>query len=390
VTESATSAYDDFVKGKGTGWDLSGAKEFDFGDFFQSMVDCEQLLVHRDELTWMHSYVKPERPADVFLNLSCGTQHTPHLLLEAVAVFKALGVNFASGAGRQFCCGKVYATNGRPDASARMGESSIGRMASYQPKVAVQWCHSCQMTFSNTMQQRAERDGGEPEFVNVQVTSFLEQRLRDLGDKIPWKKRLNVRVLIEDINPVHGTPTHKQAREAAERVLNMVPGVEVVGTVNEPSLGAPCRTKFPGGPSVLSEATTHQIEKLQAELQAQADALAANTISCWAHLCHREWSKFGTDTLGVRNYMSIVAEALGVEQPDRFQQSWKLGDPEKVLETTRPLWESWNLDEAKARSIAYRFFEPKYEANIPRCACGGDLSKCDDAGPALISLSATR
>jgi hypothetical protein len=359
--------------------------DFDFGDFFQSMVDCEQLLVHRDELTWMHSYVRPEQPADVFLNLSCGTQHTPHLLLEAVAVFRTLGVRFAAGAGRQFCCGKVYTGYGRPDAAARMSDASIRRMASYEPRVAVQWCHSCQMTFTQTMQHRLD-EGATPEFVNIQVTSFLEQTLRELGDRIPWRKRLDLRVLIEDVNAVHGTPTHQQARQSAERVLAMVPGVEIVGTVKEPTMGAPCRTKYAGGPSVLSDIRVDQVADIHAELDAQAEASGANTISCWAHLCHREWSKFATARIGVRNYMSIVADALGVAQPDRFQANWRLGDPEKVLAATRPLWRSWDLDEASARSIAYRFFEPKYEASIPRCACGGDLSKCEEAGQELLSV----
>jgi hypothetical protein len=71
-----TIAYEDFVKGAGAGWDLSNSKNFDIGDFFQSMVDCEQLLVCCEELTWMHSYAKPERPGSHTGPSSPGTKST--------------------------------------------------------------------------------------------------------------------------------------------------------------------------------------------------------------------------------------------------------------------------------------------------------------------------
>jgi hypothetical protein len=380
ATADSTQA---FIKGAGSGWDLSRTKTFDFRDFFQSMVDCEQLLVHRDELSWMHTYVQPQRPAKAFLNLSCGTQHTPHLLLDAVSVFQALGVDFVAGAGRQFCCGKVYGVNERPDAGRRMVEASVGRMGSYEPAFAVQWCHSCQIVFDNHVQQEAQSTQSEPSFTNIQVTPFLEQTLLELGDRVPWKREVPARVLVEGISTLHGTPTHRAAQESAARILAMVPGVEVVGTAKDPSLGAPCRSKYPGGPSVLSDITTADVAKVKGELAAQAAESGADTISCWAHLCHREWSKFATERVAVRSYMSIVADALGVAHPDRFQECWRLGDTEKVLASTRPFWQSWGLDETKARSIAARFFEPKYEASIPRCACGGDASKCEDAATQL-------
>src|SRR2546429_6860506 len=35
--------------------------------------------------------------------------------------------------------------------------------------------------------------------------------------------------------------------------------------------------------------------------------------------CTREWSKLADDDLPVRHYLSIVAEALGCAEPDRFQ-----------------------------------------------------------------------
>jgi len=35
--------------------------------------------VSKDELTWTQAYRKPDSPADVVLNLSCGVQTTPRI-----------------------------------------------------------------------------------------------------------------------------------------------------------------------------------------------------------------------------------------------------------------------------------------------------------------------
>src|SRR5204862_3504227 len=129
------------------------------------------------------------------------------------------------------------------------------------------------------------------------------------------------------------------------------------GRVAPPSRGAPCKTRVPGGPSVLAELTLDERRAVTAELEAQAAAAGADTISANAHYCHREWCKFSSDRLAVTYYASILAEALGAAQPDRYQEYWKLYDSERVLQLTRPNWESWGLAEDEARLIAKKHFD---------------------------------
>ncbi len=358
----------------GSTWTVPDAESFDFASFFAWMTDIRQLLVHRDELNWMERSIRPDHPVDVFVNLSCGTQLAPHLTLDSVAVLQALGVDFVAASGRQFCCGKIYMTHGRTDAGRDMTGASLARFASWGATMAVHGCPSCQLVYSDRVANDVEAPEG---FRNQHYSAFLEARLIELGDRVPWRKRIDARILVEG----HGeklSPVHAAATEAAARMLAMVPGVEVLGVVEPPARGAPCKTGSPGGPSILADVSVEERAAIQAELEAQAARRGGATlIAPGSAGCLREWGKFATERLAVRHYISIIADALGVASPDRFQDLWRLGDPEAVVRETRPLWESWQLPEPRAREIAYKHFDPHFAGFVnPACACGGDPEKC--------------
>src|SRR5262249_21977168 len=69
---------------------------------------AERLFVARNEVSWLERREIPDKKVDAFLALSCGTLASPHLLLDTVAVAKALGLEFVAAAGAAGCCGKPY------------------------------------------------------------------------------------------------------------------------------------------------------------------------------------------------------------------------------------------------------------------------------------------
>ena len=168
-------------------------------------------------------------------------------------------------------------------------------------------------------------------------------------------------------------------------MLGLIPGVEFAGLVQNPSFGAPCATKAPGGPSVLWDLTPEQYHQVQQEFLDQARAVGADTIVSPHHQCHREWCKFASRDLPIVHFLSLVAEGLGLSVPDRFQMLWSLGDPEKVLAQSRPYWESWGMPEDEARRVVQLNFVPKYAAAIQRCPCDGD---CMEGPGAVCNTSA--
>ncbi len=371
----------------GVEFDTSQAAEFDYSVFFNEMTDCERLQVSREEFAWLDRYTRPERPADVVLNLSCGIQMTPHLMLTTLAVFRALEIDFVALAGRQFCCGRIYQRFGQGDLGDRMAASAIDRFSSWQPSTNVQCCGSCQIEFLYHVEKLREETGSAP-FPVVHFTDHVLNTLKQriAAGQVPWKQEVHRRVLLHaEGAEVH--PTKVQARSAIIETLGLVPGVEYAGLVTNPSLGQPCATTTPGGPSVLWEITPEQYRQVQRELEAQAEAVGADTLVTPHHMCHREWCKFGSERLPIIHYLSLVAEALGVAVPDRFQTLWRLGDPEKVLAKSRPHWESWGIAEEEARALVQKFFVPKYAAAVMRCPCEGDCVEGPGSGAACRTSS---
>jgi Cysteine-rich domain len=348
---------------------MATAEAFDYAQYYLELRQCEKLQVAQGEMTWVQSYRKPERRADVVVSLSCGMQTVPHLMLVLVTLFQKLGVDFVATAGSQFCCGKPYQGSPRAPVGDRVAATSIRRFASWLPSTNVQCCGSCFIEFSRHVSTMRAESGSAP-FEVVHLTRFILDTLKRLGDAVPWRRPVPRRVLLHaEGAELH--PTKAIQRADVIETLRLVPGVEYAGLVANPSLGSPCVSKPGGQASVLSDITPAQYRQVQAELERQAEAAGAEMILTHHHKCHREWSKFSSGRLPVVYYPALICEALGITVADRFQMLWQLGDPELILAKTRPYWESWDIPEADARELVHKFFVPKYAAALQHCPCEG-------------------
>ena len=350
---------------------------------YQSQEEPARLLVAKDEIRWMTHNMPPDRSVDVFLLLGCGARGLPHILLDSVAVLEALGVRFVAGAGQQFCCGNPYRPD-RLDAADRLTANSIDRMTAWGASTIVHWCTACQLTFGawsrnseevwsgGTVMPMRSRGAPQDDVENIHIHTFIERRLRELGDRVPWKKTPRRRVLVEGHPEL--TEVHDVAMTTGAKMLSLVPGVEVLGYVKAPAAFA-----RPGSncSNALADLTLHDVQRIRSELAAQARARGADTISCQHHNCHRTWSRFASESLRVEQCVSIVAEALGVRSPDRYQEVAQLGETDRVVDRTESIWRTWGLDRAEASDLARKTFDPKYAAK-PSCPCGGDVSKCTE------------
>jgi Cysteine-rich domain len=337
------------------------------------MQESERLQVSKHEMTWLQSYTKPAHSADVVLNLSCGVQTVPSVMLTQVALFEALGIDFVATAGQAYCCGRTFQRFGKADVGDRMAATSIRRFSSWQPTTNVQCCGSCLIEFDYHVSKAVEETGSGP-FDVVHVTRFVLDRLREMGDRVPWAASVPRRVLLHaEGAEVH--PTKEEARRAIIETLALVPGVEFVGLAENPSLGQPCSTVGPGQPSVLNDISDEEYRQVQAELEQQLREAGADAIVTPHHMCHREWCKFGSDRVPVIYYQALILEALGIRVPDRFQALWRLADPELILQASRPHWESWGIAEPDARDMVRRHFVPRYAAAVQRCPCEGSCTE---------------
>jgi hypothetical protein len=336
--------------------------DFAYPAFYQAMLDREHMQVARDEVTWTERPGSGEQ-VDVLLNFGCNVRQTPHLMRQAVAVLEALNVDFAAVAGQQYCCGKPYSNNGLKDAARRVVEASVRRMGSYEPKRTIQWCSACEMQFADVVIP----DVGIS-FQSEGMATFLIDCLDELGEQVPWQRSVPTKVV------VHGHFGEHAVRDAHPSVtmdlLRRIPGVEVVGLADDPSLLV-CDN---AGPRIATIGTREYMDA-QSAIEGHVRATGAETLVTLYHGCTRELGKFASDRLRVRHYISIVAEALGISIPDRFSELWRLGDPDRVVEASRPYWQSWGIGEEEARRLAHKYFVPSYAVDAPDCPCNGACTR---------------
>jgi transcriptional regulator with XRE-family HTH domain len=337
--------------------------------FYRELRDPARLFVSPQEMTWLEHAREPDGECDVFVNLSCGTQMHPHLMLDTVAVLQKLGVRFAAGSGADFCCGGYFRIHHSEQAGARVAKKSVRPALARGAHTHVSWCTSCVNNFTALWNRRVAEGGAAAPLREMQILGFLAEQLETLGDDVPWVRPVERTVVVHS-HPEE-SPVVARATDDVARVLRLVPGVEVVGAVGRTFMDSFC---YPGvykdlQPREYPE-TPAEMQAMRHEIAAIVRSLGADTVSPQHQDCSRLWAAFASVDMAVRNAVSIVAEALGCDHPDRVQAAYMLGDPDLVVEQTRPIWTAWGLSEDAAREIARREYRPSAGAKVSGCACG--------------------
>jgi transcriptional regulator with XRE-family HTH domain len=350
--------------------------------WYEILRGPEKLLVSPEEMSWYERRPRPaERSVDVYISLSCNTRHSPHLLLDTVSICEALGISFVAAAGPAGCCGSPYQDD--REGEARWVGSKTDLIASLGARTNVNWCTNCQVRLPRLAKEREEREGIVHPLREVQILTFFEERIRQLGSRVPWKQRVQRRVLVEGHSGY--TDVHREAQRASAGLLSQIPGVHVAATYDGGSDSiSPCgfrNARPPGAPEWRPVKTTADVRERRRQLEEMIASLGADTVSCQHQACHQFWSRYATDRLHVVHPVSILAEALGCAHPDRYQAATRLGDPAAIVEQTRPIWSAWHLSEAKALRLAEELADPRFAEGVTSCGCGRE--RCDEQ---LISV----
>jgi hypothetical protein len=86
--------------------------------------------------------------------------------------------------------------------------------------------------------------------------------------------------------------------------------------------------------------------------------LDANSLVTVSHACQREWCDLSDDTIRVRNYISLVADAIGCT---RNYESDTLGrlkhsqDLDALVENTESNWVSHGLSQEQAKAVVRKY-----------------------------------
>ncbi len=234
-------------------------------------------------------------------------------------------------------------------------------------------------------------------FEVIHVSTYMARLLRELDGSIPWQNTGRLPVLVHrhvqpkvpnDRASDHGElPGRDQVTDATidavDQILSAIPGVENLGVVDPPAAGAPCHLKKIDGRFVgLGEIGTDAHRGILRDLAAQADRTEAEIVVTPYHACQKQWSKIASHRLGVRHWMTVLADALGVGVEDRYQTYWRLADPAAIVAVSRRAWDSWGMDPEDAFNTAQTHFTSSFSDSIHDCECGG--SGCGAPAPELI------
>jgi transcriptional regulator with XRE-family HTH domain len=347
--------------------------------------DAGHVLISPDEVNYFERDPGPGHQAEVYVNLSCGTQRSPHLLQDTVSVLEALGVAFVAAAGpAAACCGKSIAlVSGKEQVYERFRQGRVDRSVSWGATTHVNFCGACQQIATAVAARHELADGVVHPVREVQLIPFLEERVRELGDRVPWKKEVRRRVLAEG-HPGMGN-VHSGSQASIARLLAMVPGVEAVGLYDGWSELSPCAVfGLEGSPPpawTLRPETPAEVAEHRHRLADEVHARGADTVSCMHQTCHQMWSRYASDRLAVVHPVSVLAEALDRAHPDRFQAAVRRGDPQALVEESRPRWQSWGMTEARAHEMADSICDLMTVANM---ANGTYQGSYDESSFAMI------
>jgi hypothetical protein len=141
-----------------------------------------------------------------------------------------------------------------------------------------------------------------------------------------------------------------------------------------------------GGSYLPRPGSRAEVEQYRVELAGIAESWGADTVSPQHQTCLQMWAPFSSERVRVRHVMSLLAEALGVEHPDRYLAASRLGDIQAIVDQTRPIWSAWGMPEELAYERARRLFDPAYQT-VGACGCGkGPGEQCGHTGSDLISI----
>ena len=282
------------------------------------------------------SSVKPgERPDFVFYT-GCNVLKTPHIALLALDVMDALGVTYKVMGGPSHCCGIVQARTGDLEVSGRVATNSLDKLADGKNGV-ISWCASCHVQFTETTLPTIEKVRGSRPFEMTPFMLFLATRFDDLRPLL--RKPVPLKIAL------HKHPGVKGVVEAGIKLLQMVPGIEIVD-LQQPAVGL--MSNF------LNALPEYKRGLHLAELEA-AEAAGVDALVAIYHPDHRDLCAHERDwPFKIINILDIVGESMGLSHDDTFKRLKIMQDADAIVADCEDLIAANGVDPAMARDMVVK------------------------------------
>jgi heterodisulfide reductase subunit D len=284
--------------------------------------------------------VAPDTLPDFVFYTGCNVLKTPHIALLALDMMDAIGIAYQVMGGPSHCCGIVQMRTGDIETSGRMAQSSMDKLARSKSGQVISWCPSCHVQFTETTLPTVEKTRGARPFEMTPFMLFLRRNLERLRPFL--REPVAMRVAL------HRHPGVAGVVEAAQDILNAVPGVELVD-LEQPAVGL-MSNYFRALPA-------YRRELQQNELNA-AEAAGIDALVAVYHADHRELCAHERDyPFRIMNVLEIVGASMGLHHEDAFKRLKKLQDIDKIADECRDLVAQHGLDPAGTRAAIQAMLE---------------------------------
>lgn len=319
---------------------MAGDGQSFYARYYGELLTLADLLRDSPERAWLTNLPSAAPDAEYVLYLGCNVLRTMHLAETAIDIMEYLGEPFLTLGGPANCCGIQHARRGDAEAGNRLTDSTLGKLNAFAPQKIVTWCPSCTLFLGELIPQRLVASAPLEHY-----SAFVAERL----DRLHFSRPLPLRVALH----VHGTtPQQEQDAAMVRRVLEAIPGVEVIALPALDELGYHC------GPDIIARLTKPRYLAMVRELLDQAAATRVDTVVTLYHACQREMcQEEGSYPFAIENWVTLLARALGLpEHEDRYKRYKLLGDKEQILAELAPRIAERGISREKAERAVETHF----------------------------------
>ena len=237
----------------------------------------------------------------------CNMLRHAEMIRLSILLLEKAGYDVAAAGGPAYCCGTAH--DGQPKAASTMAGRTVQRFNDAANtdgrNTVVTWCPSCHMHMADIMSP-----GNTTQFDVAHITEILANSADKLAPllTVPVKRR----VLLHRHAGLNST--HVAVNDRVASLLARIPSLEVV---DEPA--------HPGHMCSSLAAVPGALKKAAGATWDAAKAAKCDTLATIFHSCHRELVALdGRDGITVRNWVHLVAEAMGIEAADAYR-GWRQG-----------------------------------------------------------------
>jgi Fe-S oxidoreductase len=236
----------------------------------------------------------------------CNMLRHAELIRLSIMLLEHAGYDVSAAGGPAYCCGTAH--DHQPHGASNMAARTVGRFNEAAQKEGrgkvVTWCPSCHMHMSDIMSP-----GNAAGFEIAHITELLAERADRLAPrlKVPVKRRVLLHRHL-------GFATHVPVNDRVAGLLARIPSLQLIDGPVHPGHMCSALAAVPGA-----------LAKAARETWTAAVAADCDTVATIFHSCHRELTALeGRDNLALRNWVQLVAEAMGLEASDAYR-GWRTG-----------------------------------------------------------------